>query len=143
MKSHTGPELGIPEMDAQHADLFGHAGDLAAAARGRRAPMAVAAFDRLMEAVALHFAYEDELMDRTGYPDRVAHRMAHDLFLQDLAGAGTELRAAGVTPRVLEWATRRMPQWIHFHIEKNDRPLVMHLQRTRRRQAPAPQPHRS
>jgi hemerythrin-like metal-binding protein len=89
--------------------------------------------DGLLEASALHFAFEEEWMDRTAYPDRVAHRTAHDLFLQDLHTSGQEIRASGITPRVLDWACGRLQHWIRFHIEKNDRPLVQHLERAARR----------
>ncbi len=138
-----GPVLGMPELDAPHAELLDRADDVAAAARTRQARKASALLDALIEATALHFAYEEEWMDRTAYPDRVAHRTAHDLFLQDLHVSAQEIRAAGVTPRVLDWATGRLQQWLRFHIEKNDRPLARHLERAQPRKGPAPTHPRS
>ncbi|HET8734867.1 MAG TPA: hemerythrin family protein [Anaeromyxobacteraceae bacterium] len=135
MSRVQGPVLGMPELDAPHADLLSRADDLAAAARARRARSTTTLLDGLIEATALHFAYEEEWMDKTAYPDRVAHRTAHDLFLQDLHAASVEVRAAGVTPRVLDWACGRLQQWLRFHMEKNDRPLARHLERTRVRPA--------
>ena len=93
-----GPVLGLPELDAPHADMLTRADDLAAAARSRQARKAILTLDGLLEATALHFAYEEEWMDRTAFPDRVAHRTAHDLFLQDLHTSGQELRASGDHP---------------------------------------------
>jgi hemerythrin len=124
------PVLGMPELDAPHADLLARADDLAAAARSRKARDAAALLDGLVEATALHFAQEEEWMDRTAYPDRVAHRTAHDLFLQDLHLNSQAIRAAGITPRVLDWACGRLQQWLRFHMEKNDRPLARHLERS-------------
>jgi hemerythrin-like metal-binding protein len=138
-----GPVLGLPELDAPHADMLTRADDLAAAARSRQARKAILALDGLLEATALHFAHEEELMDRTAYPDRVAHRTAHDLFLQDLHTSGLELRASGVTPRVLDWACKRLQHWLRFHMEQNDRPLARHLERAARKQGAAPTLHRS
>ncbi len=144
MSRVQGPVLGMPELDAPHADLLSRADDLAAAARARRARSTTTLLDGLIEATALHFAYEEEWMDKTSYPDRVAHRTAHDLFLQDLHAASVEVRAAGVTPRVLDWACGRLQQWLRFHMEKNDRPLARHLERTRvRPSAPSPAAIRS
>ena len=77
------------------------------------------------------------------YPDRVAHRTAHDLFLQDLAVSAQEIRASGITPRVLDWACGRLPQWLRFHIETNDRPLARHLERVALRRGEAPSQQRS
>jgi hemerythrin-like metal-binding protein len=115
--------------------MLSRADDLAAAARSRQARKAATVLDSLIEATALHFAYEEEWMDRTAYPDRVAHRTAHDLFLQDLHNSGQEIRASGVTPRVLDWACGRLQHWLRFHIEKNDRPLARHLERTASRRS--------
>jgi hemerythrin len=133
---HT-PVLGMPELDAPHADLLERADDLAAAARSRQARKAAVLLDGLIEATALHFAYEEEWMDRTAYPDRVAHRTAHDLFLQDLHGNAEAIRGAGITPRVLDWACGRLQQWLRFHMEKNDRPLARHLERSPVKRTPA------
>ncbi len=140
MTTVHGPVLGMPELDAPHADMLSRADDVAAAARSRQARKAATLLDGLIEAAALHFAYEEEWMERTAYPDRVVHRTAHELFLQDLHTSGQEIRAAGVTPRVLDWACGRLQHWLRFHIEKNDRPLARHLERTSpRRSAPQPQ----
>lgn len=139
-----GPVLGMPELDGPHADMLSRADDLAAAARSRQARKAATLLDGLVEATALHFAYEEEWMDRTSYPDRVAHRTAHDLFLQDLHACATEIRASGVTPRIVDWATGRLQQWLRFHMEKNDRPLARHLERAAARpQAAVPLQGRS
>lgn len=143
MTTVHGPVLGIPELDTPHADLIVRADDLAAAARSRQARKAATLLDGLIEAAALHFAYEDEWMDRTAYPDRVAHRTSHDLFLQDLATSAQEIRAAGITPRVLEWACGRLQLWLRFHMEKNDRPLARHLERAAPRRGAAPSQQRS
>ncbi|HQR29186.1 MAG TPA: hemerythrin family protein [Anaeromyxobacteraceae bacterium] len=139
----NGPVLGLPELDAPHADLLLRARDLADAARRREGRRAAAILDGLVEASALHFAQEDEWMDRTAYPDRVAHRTAHDLFLQDLHVAVLELAGGEVTPRILDWADGRLPEWLRFHMERNDRPLARHLERALRRSTGKPHPTRS
>ncbi len=143
MTTVHGPVLGLPELDAPHADMLARADDLAAAARSRQARKAATLLDGLIEATALHFAFEEEWMDRTGYPDRVAHRTAHDLFLQDLHGSSLEIRASGVTPRVLDWACGRLQHWLRFHMEKNDRPLARHLERAAPRRTEGPPQKRS
>ncbi len=139
----SGPVLGLPELDIPHAEMLSLADDVAAAARSRQARQATTHLDALIEATALHFAREEEWMDRTSYPDRAPHRTAHDLFLQDLHLSGQELRASGITPRVLDWACGRLQQWLRFHMEKNDRPLARHLEHVTRKRSGPPAQHRS
>jgi hemerythrin-like metal-binding protein len=139
----AGPILGAAELDAPHADLLRRAEELAAAAAARDEARALGVALDLLQATAIHFAHEDELMERSAYPDRAPHRSAHDLFLQDLHLMTEEIEDAGVTPRVADWATGRLPQWFRYHIEKNDRPLARHLERVERRSGPASRVHRS
>ena len=138
-----GPVLDHPDLDAPHADLLARAAELALAVRARQDRKAATLVDALLTAAAQHFATEEELMDRTAYPDRVAHRTAHDLFLQDLHGAVRDIAEHGVTPRTIEWATGRLQEWLRFHMEQNDRPLAAHLKRVARQRGVQPTPHRS
>jgi hemerythrin-like metal-binding protein len=125
----AGPVLDFPGLDAPHADMLQRAAELASAAVARQDRKVASILDGLLEATALHFAFEEELMERTVYPERGAHRSAHELFLQDLHLSAQEIARAGVSPRILEWATVRLQQWLRFHMEANDRPLALHLQR--------------
>jgi hemerythrin len=138
-----GPVLDHPDLDVPHADLLARAAELAQAVRARQDRKAATIVDALLTAAAQHFATEEELMDRTAYPDRVAHRTAHDLFLQDLHGSARDLAEHGVSPRVIEWATGRLQEWLRFHMEQNDRPLAAHLKRVARQRGVQPAPHRS
>jgi hemerythrin len=138
-----GPILGARDLDAPHADLLRRAAELAEAAHARDDRRAVQIGDGLLEATAVHFAFENDLMEQTSYPDRAPHRSAHDLFLQDLHLMVEELEEAGVTPRVVEWSTGRLPQWFRYHIEKNDRPLARHVQGVAARSGAPGKPRRS
>lgn len=138
-----GPVLDHPDLDAPHADLLTRAADVARAAQARQARNVATLVDGLLTAAAQHFAFEEEVMDRTAYPGRVAHRTAHDLFLQDLHASAREIEDHGVSPRVLDWATGRLQEWLRFHMETNDRPLAAHLKRIDRRRGTQPTPHRS
>ncbi|MGA8890951.1 MAG: hemerythrin family protein [Anaeromyxobacteraceae bacterium] len=138
-----GPVLDHPDLDAPHADLLARAAELAEAVRARQDRKAATLVDGLLTAAAQHFATEEELMDRTAYPDRVAHRTSHDLFLQDLHGSVREVAVHGVSPRVIEWATGRLQEWLRFHMEQNDRPLAAHLRRVALQRGVHPAPRRS
>src|SRR5512137_2206565 len=133
------PNAPLPwaEIEQQHDDLIRRARSLRADVQARDEGAALEALDEMLEATVLHFKFEEDLMERTGYPERVRHRGAHDLFLQDLYALATEMADAGLTAEVETWATERMPEWLSFHIQTNDAPLARHLQHARVRGQPA------
>jgi hemerythrin len=71
-------------------------------------------------------------MDESLYPDRARHRAAHELFAADLSHTQEALRVEGPTPPVALSLSRRVPEWLAFHIRVNDAPLAAHLARRRR-----------
>jgi hemerythrin len=133
MSTEWTPELIVQhdELDRQHADLFRKVRDAVAALDEPRA-VAEAAVRTLAEAVLAHFAIEEQLMDEALYPERARHRAAHELFAADLAQLQESLRVEGPTPQVALSLSRRVPDWLAFHIRVNDAPLAAHLARRRR-----------
>ncbi|HUK66094.1 MAG TPA: hemerythrin family protein [Anaeromyxobacteraceae bacterium] len=126
---------GYPDIDRQHDRIFeqlevatraAHADDLAGTKR---------ALQELGDAIMAHFAGEESLMAATAYPDRVRHKSAHDLFMQDFVQLTRELDSTGLCAPTLLWISARVPEWIKFHIRVNDEPLGRHLAR-----APRPAP---
>jgi hemerythrin len=136
MAARTDPSAPWAEIEQQHDDLLRRARALSGHVRERDEAAALEALDAMLEATILHFKFEEDLMERTGYPERTRHRGAHDLFLQDLHALATELSDAGLTAEVETWATDRMPEWLSFHIQTNDAPLARHLQHVRWRGQP-------
>lgn len=124
------PSTGWPEIDAQHADLVGRVAELKSCLSARDLAGASAVLTGLIEATVYHCATEDDLMERSLYPERAAHRMAHDFFIQDLYALSGELADCGLSAVVVDWAGVRVPEWLAFHIETNDAPLVRHLLRS-------------
>lgn len=123
--------VGWDEIDAQHREILVRVSDLHLLVERGDDFGAQAALDTLADIVVLHFATEQDLMDRSGYPDRVAHKGAHDLFLQDLHALSKEIDEVGLTEQVHEWIQNRMTEWLTFHIRTNDLPLGRHLARLR------------
>jgi hemerythrin-like metal-binding protein len=70
--------------------------------------------------VAEHFAHEEALMRRHGYPSRSRHEEAHMLFVADAKRFHAELERNGVTPGFRQWATTRLPEWFRYHILAHD-----------------------
>jgi len=129
--SHEAPPLGFLDFDVPHDDLVRRASDLASAVNARERARAASILDGLLDATVFHFAIENELMEKSSYPLRVVHRTAHDLFIQDLHANAREIVSSGISPRVVDWASARLPDWLRFHMEANDRPLAHHLRRVK------------
>ncbi len=79
-------------------------------------------------------------MDEALYPERVRHRSAHELFMADFVRMRDLLEAAGPSAQVHDWITRRIPDWLRFHITVNDLPLGEFLARRRARSPDGRQP---
>lgn len=135
-----GPELhvGWDEMDAQHKEIIVRVADLHDRVEEGDEFGAQAALAALSDTMVLHFATEQDLMERSSYPDRSAHKGAHDLFLQDLQALTAEMDEVGLTEQVGDWVRTRMTEWITFHIRTNDLPLGRHLARLRHRSGTVP-----
>ncbi len=133
MSTEWTPELIVhhEELDRQHAELFRRIREAIAALDDTRAAAERAA-GALADAVLAHFATEEQLMDESLYPDRGRHRAAHELFAADLAQVQEALRVEGPTPVVALSLSRRVPEWLAFHIRVNDAPLAAHLARRQR-----------
>ena len=123
---------GFHEMDAQHRGLLeraeaallaGKAGDLAGTKQ---------ALTSLGDVIMGHFQAEEVLMNECTYPERVRHKAAHDIFLQDFNQLVREVDGAGLSPPTLAWLSTRLPEWLKFHIQVNDQPLGRFLSARRR-----------
>jgi hemerythrin-like metal-binding protein len=124
-------------LDGQHAEIFRLVDALARALDGPRGGIEPAAA-ALSDALVTHLATEEQLMDDTLYPERARHRSAHELFMADFLQMRESLREEGPSPSTREWVTRRIPEWLRFHISVNDFPLGVYLGRRAERGA---QPH--
>lgn len=119
--------VGWGDLDEQHREII-HALAVVEERIGASDSVGTgAALGGLVDRVVRHFAAEEGLMDRWRYPERAAHKRAHDLFLHDLMALVQEHREDGLTQDVAEWAQARVPDWFTFHIQANDTPLGRYL----------------
>lgn len=123
-------KLGHELLDGQHAEIFARLDEVSAALAGPR-PQLEAAMASLADALVTHLASEERIMDEVGYPERVRHKSAHELFFADFLQLRETFRDEGATPGVAEWIRTRVPEWLRFHISVNDYPLAVYLARRR------------
>lgn len=121
--------LNHPVIDGHHQELFRRYEALARATELGNRGEAARLFEYLGFYVVEHFGAEERLMEESAYPDRAAHRAAHDQFISDFLdhGQGFADQESGTLPsaRVVEW----MADWLRQHIAGTDQLLASYLAR--------------
>jgi hemerythrin len=116
-------DTGYVPIDFEHRALSVQLRAFVEQVNGGRVAEIREAMQRLLSALADHFAHEERLMARHGFPNRARHCEAHQLFLADAGRFAARLATAGVTPEFRRWAVTRLLEWFRFHIMANDMEL--------------------
>ncbi len=133
MTHRLAPELasGFEEIDGQHAVLCTRLETALEAVRADSLAATKQALQALENYLVAHFTAEERFMAAAAYPERGRHKSAHDLFMQDFAQLIAEIEVTGLSVPVVEWITKRVPEWLKFHIQVNDLPLGRFLSAAR------------
>ena|SRR6185369_11439796 len=116
--------VGVAEIDAQHRLLFEKINALLTAhERGVGSEEVGRLFTFLDTYVATHFADEERLMERVGFPDRQKHRAQHQAFSGELAKLKERLALEGPTESLITSAGMVMVGWLIEHISVMDRAI--------------------
>ncbi len=111
-----GLAVGVPEIDAQHQELFRRAERLITALRagdrGEVAPLV----RYLGDYVVAHFSAEERYMREIGYPGLEGHRAAHDAFREDFAEMVATYERKGPTPLVALDIHNWLSDWLRRHV---------------------------
>ena len=118
----------ITTFDEQHKKLFGMVNELNEAMQHKRSKEAIGSvLQRLIAYTGSHFAEEEEVFRKTGYPEEAAHCKQHkDLVqqavaLQDKFNSGETL----LTHEVIEF----LQEWLVKHIKGTDSRYGVHLRK--------------
>lgn len=115
--------VGVGEIDSQHRELFRRIAALsAAAAAGDARTEAGRCVPFLAKYVVDHFAMEEGLMDRHGYPGASLHKVQHEMFLREMASLRRQLETGFSTELVLS-LQKKANDWLVNHIGKTDKLL--------------------
>jgi hemerythrin len=143
-------EPGIPEIDAQHAQIGARIADLEASLAQHRLRAAHGALHALARYLIHHFDTEERLMERAGYPFGREHAREHAAEVERIAAAAATrdaLDAAALRALVAD-----LKRWLDDHVREQDGALSRfetartRLQRPAENQPvvdPAPAPERS
>jgi len=113
--------VGVAGFDDDHRMLIGLLNRLFHGIQAGQGPMEL---EGVIESMAVyarqHFAREEHLMEKLGYPGFEAHRHEHE----DLARGITDLRqkvSYGATPKLCLEALHFLRTWLSAHIMSTDR----------------------
>ena len=132
---NAGLEVRVEEADKAHRMLIEATTEAAEAVeRGDAADVKI-----LLEALhanyGKHFAWEEELMKESRFPDLKAHRDKHLALLEEFGKITAELAAKGLSPLFRLWFGSRLMGWLCFHIKGTDAPFYRHWLRWQEEQA--------
>ncbi len=108
--------IGVPEIDAQHQELFRRAERLITALRSGDRREVDPLVRYLRDYVVEHFSAEERYMREIGFPGLVGHRAAHDAFREDFAEMLADYERKGPTPLVALSMHNWLSDWLRRHV---------------------------
>ncbi len=120
---------GYDTIDKQHMELFRRFNTLLAACnqgKGKEEVSHLLIF--LNDYIRLHFAEEESLQFRSGYPGYEAHKAQHDKFRGDLQELEEQFAAEGATLALVIRTNQTLISWLIMHISATDKELAAYLQ---------------
>jgi hemerythrin-like metal-binding protein len=120
--------IGVQVVDAEHQGLFALAAKLHHSILSDHAPETLGqVLKELIDYTCYHFAHEEELMQRIGYPHFAAHCDQHEalraqvLVMQERYTAGEH----GMPMNVLQFVT----DWLKCHTTTSDRRIGSYMRK--------------
>lgn len=110
----------VATLDRQHQSFFDTINELnAALAAGQGAAAMEGVLRKLNHYVATHFAAEEALMQKHGFPGLPTHRAEHEAFAQKVAKYLEDFKASEIGPPVS--LLLLLQSWMKEHILKTDK----------------------
>lgn len=117
------PELdtGIQVIDNQHKRIVDYINKLDDANRTGDPELTETALAGLVDYTSTHFAFEEELLEKSGYPFLKAHQKVHRMFMKRVNNSVERARhGENVAPELLNM----LRVWLISHIKGDDRDYV-------------------
>lgn len=117
--------LGVPEIDRQHVELFDRLDRLLEAARtGQTEEQVGKLLGYLGDYVVDHFGAEEALMTTRRYPGLAAHAAEHRRFVDEFQALLREYLEDGATLLLVVRVNAKVTAWLREHIYRTDKALA-------------------
>jgi hemerythrin-like metal-binding protein len=131
----TGYAVGVRQIDQEHQRLFALAESLhQAMLKGQGKAILQDLLASLIAYTCYHFAHEEQLMQRIGYPDYPQHREQHE-NLRSRARAMQDRADSGEITMTIE-VMQFLMGWLKSHITSSDYRIAGYLKRSGRSPIP-------
>lgn len=88
--------LGYAPLDAEHKDFVAVIESAKNAADNQDYTLLENVFDKCYAYARNHFSHEENIMEKTNYPDMMAHMKSHQIFVKNISQLRQELEFAGL-----------------------------------------------
>jgi hemerythrin len=117
--------VGVKGIDRQHRELLARANALFAAIASEVSDDELESLVAFLKGyVHTHFACEERLMRRHGYPGYARHLAEHQRFIDELAWIDDLYDHTGSTDARIGPTTRFLSTWLADHFQRDDRELA-------------------
>ncbi len=111
--------INVTEADQQHQTIFDMLNTLDETASGGDRKAVGEQLDAIIGFVAKHFAMEEDLMQKYGYPEYAAHKALHDDLVQTCLGLQKKFHSGEA--EVTSETTSFVADWLKNHIPNVDK----------------------
>jgi len=116
---HDDFSVDIGSIDAQHKTLFGIGNELYSAMLAGHSQLAMTRIlDRLVQYTKMHFAHEERLMQKHGYPGFKGHKAEHDALSAKVLKFQSDFQEGHVNLSVQ--LLQFLRGWLETHIKGSD-----------------------
>lgn len=110
-------DTGIESIDKQHQRILDYVNELNSANSAGDTAVTNRVLNELVDYTITHFAFEEELQEKAGYPFLRAHKRVHEIFAKRVAEFQKRAAAGeNVAPEVLSM----LKIWLVNHIKGDD-----------------------
>jgi hemerythrin len=110
----------VTSFDQQHQTLFKSINELHEALRaGRGKDLVGKILQRLIDYTASHFAKEEAVLEKNGYPELATHRAGHRALVNEVLKLQKDYEAGnlGVAVKLMQF----LQKWLSDHIQNTDK----------------------
>lgn len=122
-------EIGVPEVDAQHRELFARAGSFLKTLRSDRPweekvnkVNETVAF--MKDYVVTHFHDEEAYQEEIGYPEREQHKKIHDGMVAYVAEISEQYEKYGFKEIHMQQFAGKLVTWLVNHVVAEDQKIA-------------------
>jgi len=126
--------VGVPEIDAQHKELYRRIDRFLRALSARKGKSEVLPLMAYLDDyIREHFAAEQQMMELSEYAGLGDHMAEHHFFEEEYRRLCARLDGEGATPALARELVALLVDWLDRHLESTDRAFGAHLSRHRAR----------